>query len=843
MSIAEIRRTTIIGISEPKPIAEFNFDESMEIPDEELEREMVRVNLPELSLPKGFDTPSSVKFLEVGRQTENAPSSLKQIKDTPRDIETGRYTRSDRGIVRKKPTYWRPFQEMTPSNSSSVSISTPSLFRRIQDDTHSRSTKKSEMYLTTETQLPLESSNFHERLEMFTKKQASSSSVMSQAPIRSVIQGYLGTKRSGTFSRLPERLNSKLDLVTRQSYQYFVDEETLEKNQAFLLDEYLHSKAEVNFSSEQYLQFLLWHLLYFLLLGPFINLILICKPRLRYLLFNMEFYRLNLIAVIQSIYWAISLYVVAGFIWHYSDAKPSNDVFDSPLLKTVVTSLILRTTSIAGKYATYPKMLIKQYNNQYLDKGAITKEFMLIGWLKHCRSIIREEIEHCVERLEMDPEAFKISFMSPISQSCEKALDTVVKDHEALAKKAATGTASNKAGDDQMQSDVHGTGEEVCSSIKPVYHEYQMSENKTIRYYSAEYIFEVLVQNFNKTVSVGRHMLTGWCLGIIWSFVPSLLRLKSGQNFHGTGPMAISATYLNGLLSAFLFFVQFMFYIQAIVDMRRKYYLMCQLGYMMSPKMIKMYPFDKYLPTVGILDRISLVSWYNLRRMALDYGRKYFYRHEIFLPVNLLLLSINIIGFFVVTYLGLIGMIESTTSSKILLSFAIDGVLYLVVSFHFMYDAGRLNEEFESHLRLVHNNKGLLAYLLQMKHYYFESLIGSHTRFGRDVSAAVPDGSLSFLHLHLRDEIVEELGPALADCTDREALLTDYLEEQIRDYESVGAEIQREMSFEQVTILGVAVTKNSVVNFFVGIVSLVFTVYQLIMPNGSNTRYSSNGQD
>src|SRR3990167_3523595 len=142
MSIAEIRRTTIIGISEPKPIAEFNFDESMEIPDEELEREMVRVNLPELSLPKGFDTPSSVKFLEVGRQTENAPSSLKQIKDTPRDIETGRYTRSDRGIVRKKPTYWRsivksmnhdsicvvwrPFQEMTPSNSSSVSISTPS---------------------------------------------------------------------------------------------------------------------------------------------------------------------------------------------------------------------------------------------------------------------------------------------------------------------------------------------------------------------------------------------------------------------------------------------------------------------------------------------------------------------------------------------------------------------------------------------------------------------------------------------------------------------------------------------------------------------------------------------
>src|SRR3990167_9425608 len=455
-------------------------------------------------------------------------------------------------------------------------------------------------------------------------------------------------------------------------------------------------------------------MLYFLLLGPFINIILLCNPRLRFLFYNMEFYRSNVIALIQALYWAISTFVVAGAFWYYVDPKPINDVFDSPLLKTIVTSMILRTTSIAGKYATYPKMLIKKYKNEYLDKGVITKEFMLIGWLRQGTDIVEDELEFCIERLEIDPEAFKISFMSPISQSCEKALDTVVKDHEALAKKAATGTASNKAGDDQMQSDVHGTGEEVCSSIKPVYHEYQMSENKTIRYYSAEYIFEVLVQNFNKTVSVGRHMLTGWCLGIIWSFVPSLLRLKSGQNFHGTGPMAISATYLNGLLSAFLFFVQFMFYIQAIVDMRRKYYLMCQLGYMMSPKMIKMYPFDKYLPTVCILDRVSLLSWYNLRRMSLDYGRKYFYRHEIFLPVNLLLLGVNIIGYFFVFYLNHTqSLTDMVVVNKILLSFFIDACLYMIVSFHFMFMAGILNDEFIEHVRLVQTVRNHVEHLQQ----------------------------------------------------------------------------------------------------------------------------------
>ena len=211
--------------------------------------------------------------------------------------------------------------------------------------------------------------------------------------------------------------------------------------------------------------------------------------------------------------------------------------------------------------------------------------------------------------------------------------------------------------------------------------------------------------------------------------------------------------------------------------------------------------------------------------------------------INLLLLSVNIVGYFVVTYLSLIGIIDSNSSSKILLSFALDGILYLIVSFHFMYDAGKLNEEFESHLRLVHNNKGLITYLLQMKHYYFGSLIGTQTRFGRDITAAIPDPSLSFLHLHLRDEVVEELAESLEQSDDREGLLTDYLEEQIRDYEYLGAEIQREMSFEQVTILGVAVTKNSVINFFVGIVSLVFTVYQLIMPNGTGARYSNSNNN
>jgi hypothetical protein len=634
---------------------------------------------------------------------------------------------------------------------------------------------------------------------------------------------------------LPEHLNKALHNVTKHSMEYFVDQETLERNQAALHDEFAHSDAEVNFSLEQYTEFLFYHLAYFMLLGPAINILILLRPKLRFLFYNMEFFRANIIAFIQALYWAISTFIMAGFFWYYASPNQYNDVFDSPLLKTVVTSMILRTTSIAGKYATYPKMLIKKYKCEYLDKAVITKEFMLIGWLRQGATIIQDEVECCVERLEMDPEAFKISFMSPISQSCEKALDMVVKDHETLAKKAAAAASGNKAGEDQIQSEVHATGEEVCSSIKPVYHEYQMSENKTIRYYSAEYIFEVLVQNFNKTVSVGRHMLTGWCLGIIWSFVPSLLRLKSGQNFHGTGAMAISATYLNGLLSAFLFFVQFMFYIQAIVDMRRKYYLMCQLGYMMSPKMIKMYPFDKYLPTVSILDRVSLLSWYNLRRMSLDYGRKYFYRHEVFLPINLLLLGSNIVGFFAVYYLQMSDQYSDQEQvSKLLLSCFVDGMLYLVVSFHFMYSAGRLNDEFAEHLRLVQRTRAHLSCLRQNRHFYFGATTGYHDEDGLDISQVLLRPSTNFLYLRLRDEFLERLAPKLAAASqaERDGVIKDCISRLMDSYDSLLQELEHELTFEQVKILGNSVTKSSVINLFVGIASVVFKVFQLLTGGG-----------
>ena len=175
-------------------------------------------------------------------------------------------------------------------------------------------------------------------------------------------------------------------------------------------------------------------------------------------------------------------------------------------------------------------------------------------------------------------------------------------------------------------------------------------------------------------------------------------------------------------------------------------------------------------------------------------------------------------------------------AEKVLYSFAIDAILYLICSFHFIFGAGKLNDEYESHLRLIQNNKGHFNYLLYMKHFYFGHVIGFKTVNGKDFAKALPESSHSYLFLYLRDEILDELEETLETASDKELVLTRYLEERVCDYDYLNQEIQREMSYEQVTNFGLAVTKNSVINFFIGVVSLIFAVYQLIITGGKNNQ-------
>jgi hypothetical protein len=522
-------------------------------------------------------------------------------------------------------------------------------------------------------------------------------------------------------------------------YDYFGDEET-EKLQRQLLfhDNYFFKLSEVNFDLQQYVEFFFYHLVYFLILGPFIAIFLVCKPKLKTLFYNMEFLRMNFMALVQAIYWLISMYILVGYIVRTSMTGVSNQVFDETLLKVVVTSVVLRTTSIAGKYATYPRQLVKKYKEVRLERRVITAEFMLIGWLVHGPHIRETELFNCVERLEIDSSAFVVSFMAPVSLSCVQSMHQVIADRRLPADA------------DRPQ----------------VSFEYHM-QDKTFTYYNAELLADMLVKEYNRNnISIKTQTAIGVVLGMAWAFAPSFMRLYLGQSFHGNDAHEILATYLNGLLSSFLFYVQFMFYYQAIVDMARKVYLLSQLGYMLSPKMLKFYSHPKLLPTINILDTVSLHTWYNMRRMSLDYGRKYFYRHEIFLPVNLFLLLLNIVGYFATLYIiqGSWRALKFLHMEAACSAFIVDGYLALfLLAFHFMFRAGTLNQQFDLHIGILLKNKLLLEDILSLRHYYFASYLGSVNHFGRNYAEVIVRPAACELRKMIIQEVERVLGKKMEE--------------------------------------------------------------------------------
>jgi succinate dehydrogenase hydrophobic anchor subunit len=83
----------------------------------------------------------------------------------------------------------------------------------------------------------------------------------------------------------------------------------------------------------------------------------------------------------------------------------------------------------------------------------------------------------------------------------------------------------------------------------------------------------------------------------------------------------------------FLLTTTILFFLAGIRDMKRRSFILNQLGQYLSPKKLQIYKTKKLLPTINFLDQVSLHTWIDLRKLSIDYGKKYFFRHEMFMPV------------------------------------------------------------------------------------------------------------------------------------------------------------------------------------------------------------------
>ena len=235
------------------------------------------------------------------------------------------------------------------------------------------------------------------------------------------------------------------------------------------------------------------------------------------------------------------------YVIFFTDSRIGD--YNSILL--VFVSYLVRASSIAGKYATFPANKIKYIKRKKITYKEIDKELMLIGWFQQKPYVIEQEIGSTMKRQEIDDTLFRLSFMAPLSKRAEKKFLEIRDNHKEYYK-TNTMTEFRKCADD----------------------------GKEIWYYDAKVIFEFLITEFNKRDNT----FTKWkfviffVLSLVYGISPGIFRSFYGETFHGEDWLAILAFYLNGYSSGFLMLTAIMFFTSAKRDMRRRSFILRQLG-------------------------------------------------------------------------------------------------------------------------------------------------------------------------------------------------------------------------------------------------------------------------
>jgi hypothetical protein len=288
----------------------------------------------------------------------------------------------------------------------------------------------------------------------------------------------------------------------------------------------------------------------------------------------------------------------------------------------------LRACPIAGKYSTYPENKMRKIRETEMTFKEIFSEFMLVGWMQQLPDVVETEIECTLLRQEIDDTLFKISFINPISEKTKEKFERIALNHKDYY-------ANNSYSD---------------------YRKYA-EKGKEIWYYDAKIVFEYLILEFNKTDTTKSFWKGAiyFLLSAVYGLCPGIIRFYFNETFHGESKLERAGFYLNALSSTILMMLTIMFFVSAKFDMKRRHFILRQLGYMISCQKILRWPEPKLLPTINITDRLSLNTWLELRKLSVDYGRKFFKRHELLMPVLFFLGILEYIAFFVLMVISTTG--------------------------------------------------------------------------------------------------------------------------------------------------------------------------------------------
>ena len=588
-----------------------------------------------------------------------------------------------------------------------------------------------------------------------------------------------------TRRRKLEKLKSSVSAVFE-----FGDDEDNDKKIKSMNNDYFFLEYETNYDMKVYFEFLIYHLLYYSIFGPVMAIFLLIFPKTRILMGNLLFIKLSVSMILQIFFWINFGGIV--LIMFMLD----NPVTAWPTLISAILSIMQRSSNICAKYATFPKKLIQKYREQSLTVKEIEGDFMMGLWRQQGSELIDTEINNAMQRNIFDVTLFKMSFLAKVNDKFEVTVKSFIDDV-------------------------------ICS--KPWKNEIIMQCGKVRTYYCGQAIFGGIVKIFNETKNRDLYARIPLIM-IIGGFTPLWPRLVLGLSLHNpTSTLDTIVFYSNCFTNMLLVFFISLFFTQARRDIRRVIFAMHQLSHLVS---IQRHSKDivKLLPTVNFLEELSLNSWKIMRRVAVDYGKKYFYRHELFMPVIFLLalgtlVLTLILEFTRVIYPNLLAI----NVLELEISMGVYSFVLLAMTFDLLWAFSTINEFFELHTLKLHNVKAVLYDLRKYKPLYFSKYLPDY--FKDEDSQRLLRSLNGVGQSHVHGKLALEISQLLGDRLENE--LVSYLDKAILSIDIIIEEITIDQKYQSIEILGFVITKNFTGNLAVLLISVIFGFLQIVLPSSA----------
>lgn len=506
------------------------------------------------------------------------------------------------------------------------------------------------------------------------------------------------------------------------SFAHFVPDNEPAQND----DELFRGKEyDITFSVKRFLEFLFYHLCFFFCFGPLSFIILFPTAGIK-LTKNMGFFGINTMMINQTIQYSMIMSCI--LVWFLTE----QGVIDYVEIVLVIIAVFQRMCTIASKYGSTHTVRIKLLKSKTLTFDELSEDYMLMRWTKQDDQLLKQELYAALKRGTVDTELFFCRFFenssaAPQIETLKKTklfkpltLVEIIKEAAELAlDEVKDPTAINLTRSKNLKEEPV----DPANRYENVFFRTLLQEvwSKNTSFVSGISVAWNLIVN-SKKQAIRQVIPLALFIGFFRAIIPLLYRSVVYKQPFGDSKAQAYVTVMSILLNTYFWGANLSFVIVGLSDLKKKSYLINQLSLLLennneSEETPDKKDSTKEFPMINTFDPFSLKSWIIIRKLFMDYGRKYYLR-----------INWNISGFLIYyialgTILGLqyfgIEISNKFNNIPLITAFLFEiGVMGLLL-LNVLIVGSSINQKFQDHKTMLMKFGSTLSDLLEFSEIYF----------------------------------------------------------------------------------------------------------------------------